>query len=169
MPRPLGHRDGHHRRADRDQAGNDGVGGVPHGGFAIHLQGIGKREVGIKRRISGEALAAQIKIWQKQDGRPLYLVLGMLSTKDARAFLQPMAAYIDEACTVSVPDEALSYHPAELAERAHDAGIKNVSPAKNVQEALLRLTQKAPGRILICGSLYLAGHVLRENGQFIAP
>lgn len=114
---------------------------------------------------AGEALAAQMEIWRQQDGRPLYLVLGMLATKDARAFLRPVAKYISTACAISIPNEPLAYLPTEITRSMRESGIADAATAKNTGDALSQLMQKSPGRILICGSLYLAGHVLSENGQ----
>jgi dihydrofolate synthase/folylpolyglutamate synthase len=118
---------------------------------------------------AGEILADQMKIWRERDGRPLYLVIGMLSTKDTRAFLRPLAPYVAEARAIPVPGETLSLFPIELAQQARDAGIESVATANNIREALSDFARRPPGRILICGSLYLAGHVLKENGQFVAP
>jgi dihydrofolate synthase/folylpolyglutamate synthase len=120
---------------------------------------------------AGEALAAQIERWRHEDGgypRPLHVVLGMLTTKRPAEFLLPFATRIAQLRTVPVPDEALGFQPAALAEEARAAGVTAAEPRENVAAALRDLALAASGavapRVLICGSLYLAGAVLRENG-----
>jgi len=117
---------------------------------------------------AGEVLAAQAEIWRRENPEKLLtLVFGMLSTKDPRAFLAPLAPYVEKLCTVAIPDEALTFSAAELAMQARAAGMEKATPAKNITEALRDLTRPPgmAGRILICGSLYLAGHVLRQNAE----
>lgn len=96
--------------------------------------------------------------------RPLHLVCGMLRTKDAAGYLAPLAPLADQAVAVSIPGETATLSAAETSAAARDAGLE-ASEARTVGAAVERIAAKAPGaRILICGSLYLAGHVLRENG-----
>jgi len=110
---------------------------------------------------AGAALARTVAAW---DDRPLRLVLGMLDTKDPAAFLRPLAPYLRGVRTVAVPGEAHALPPERLAALARDAGIE-AEPAPSVTEAVAGLVAAgAPVRILICGSLYLAGSVLAENG-----
>ncbi|MDF1587257.1 bifunctional folylpolyglutamate synthase/dihydrofolate synthase [Marinimicrococcus flavescens] len=98
-------------------------------------------------------------------GRPLHLVVGMLNTKDIGNFLAPLAGLAASLQTVAVPGEPASRDPAEAAGEAASLGVP-ASPAPSVQAALERIAREHPGPslVLICGSLYLAGHVLRENG-----
>ncbi len=118
---------------------------------------------------AGEVLAAQIALWRQEDGehpKPLSIILGMLTTKRPAEFLSPFAPSITQLRTVPVPHEPLSFTPSALADEAHKLGIPSVGIAENVEEALRDLAQQpssVPPRILICGSLYLAGTVLAEN------
>jgi dihydrofolate synthase/folylpolyglutamate synthase len=66
--------------------------------------------------------------------------------------------------TVPVPDEPASRDPVEAAAEAGRLGIA-ATPAPDVASALgaIAAAEPAPARVLVCGSLYLAGHVLREN------
>jgi dihydrofolate synthase/folylpolyglutamate synthase len=110
---------------------------------------------------AGEALAASL------DGagmRPLHLVVGMLNTKDEAGFLRPLAPLASSVHTVPVPDEQASRDPIEAAAEARRFGIA-ASPAPDVASALAAIAATDPdaARVLVCGSLYLAGHVLREN------
>jgi len=110
---------------------------------------------------AGIVLGAVAAEWRD---RPLSLVCGMLNTKAAEDFLRPLAPHADAVRTVAVPGEAASLTAAEAAARARTVGLA-AKPCGNVQEAVEDLVREtaAPGRILICGSLYLAGRVLAEN------
>jgi dihydrofolate synthase/folylpolyglutamate synthase len=114
---------------------------------------------------AAEALALQMQAWRKEDNRPCYLVYGMLATKDSASFLASLKLYAGALRAVAIPGEALALMPDELAAVARKVGIENSKTASGIHAALLDLVRSslAPGRILICGSLYLAGYVLREN------
>ena len=111
---------------------------------------------------AGEALAASL---DRADPRPLHLVVGMLSTKDLSGFLRPLSTLARSLHTVPVPDESASRDPIEAAAQAMRLGIP-ATPARDLARALRAIAQieTGPARVLVCGSLYLAGHVLRENG-----
>jgi dihydrofolate synthase/folylpolyglutamate synthase len=97
--------------------------------------------------------------------RPLYLICGMLNTKDVRGYLRPLAPHVTRLCAVSIPGETATLTAAETAAAARDVGM-SAEEAASVSAALARIVAEAPGaRVLICGSLYLAGEVLRENVQ----
>lgn len=110
---------------------------------------------------AGQALAASLN---GPDRRPLHLVVGMLNTKDEPGFLRPLAPLATSVHTVPVPDEAASRDPIEAAAEAARLGIA-ATPAPDVTSALgsIAAAERDPARVLVCGSLYLAGHVLREN------
>jgi dihydrofolate synthase/folylpolyglutamate synthase len=112
---------------------------------------------------AASVLAQHLTGWRD---RPVHLVFGMLRAKDARAFLAELAPSIDRAATVPVPDEPTSLGAEEAAAIAARQGIQAV-PTKDMAEALklLAVASSMPARILICGSLYLAGAVLAENGK----
>lgn len=99
--------------------------------------------------------------------RPLYIVAGMLNTKDAVGFLEPLAEFASGIYAVPIPDEPASLEPEVLAEAARKLGTE-ASVYTSIAESLEAITRahnaRAP-RVLICGSLYLAGRVLRENGM----
>jgi dihydrofolate synthase/folylpolyglutamate synthase len=114
----------------------------------------------------GLALARMASDWAKEPGAlPLYLVFGMLTTKDASGFLRPLARHARAARAVPFPEGHNAYTPAEACERAAEVGL-DCQPVNDIGAALedLLATQPAPMRILICGSLYLAGAVLARNG-----
>jgi dihydrofolate synthase/folylpolyglutamate synthase len=113
----------------------------------------------------GLVLARQAAEWASEPGAlPLYLIFGMLTTKDASGFLRPLARHARTARAVPIEGHA-AYTPQEACARAAEVGL-DCLPANDVGAALedLLATQPAPMRILICGSLYLAGTVLARNG-----
>lgn len=109
----------------------------------------------------GEALAATLARMPK---RPTHLICGMLNTKDIGGYLRPLARHADSLTAVSIPGEKNTL-PAEETQAAARAAGLSATTASSVQDAVDRVAGADPqARILICGSLYLAGQVLRENG-----
>lgn len=101
---------------------------------------------------------------QVANGRPAHLILGMLSNKDATGLLAPFAPLAASFTAVPVPGHA-HHDPADLAATARALGIPSAATAPDVPTALDSLhTTEAP-LVLILGSLYLAGEVLRENDE----
>ena len=112
------------------------------------------------------ATAAALADLEERVSRPLVLVAGMLSTKDAPGFLDNFAGLARHVVAVPVPGHEASIAPEEIAGIARASGIP-AAARDNVEEALTaiaRLELDPPPRILITGSLYLAGHVLAANG-----
>ena len=107
------------------------------------------------------AAAALANVLGGWTDRPVYLVAGMLRTRDPEPYLAALAPFVQKACTVAVPDEDASLTAAELAVASQRVGIET-RPAANVAEAIGLLASGSAGRILICGSLYLAGSVLAD-------
>jgi dihydrofolate synthase/folylpolyglutamate synthase len=109
---------------------------------------------------AGAALAATL------DGlpeRPTHLVCGMLDTKDITGYMAPLARHAEGLTAISIPGEAATL-PAETTARAAAQAGMTATTAPDLDSALQAIITERPGaRILICGSLYLAGHVLREN------
>lgn len=95
--------------------------------------------------------------------RPLHLICGMLNTKDATGYMAPLAPHAKHLHAVSIPGEANTLTADDTCAAATRAGLPN-SAARSVAQAITAITATDPNaRILICGSLYLAGHILREN------
>lgn len=110
---------------------------------------------------AGSALA---KVLADLPKRPTHLICGMLNTKDISGYLSPLAAQADSLTAVSIPGEANTL-PAHETEAAALAVGMTAQSATSTSEALAAIATKDPNaRVLICGSLYLAGAVLRENG-----
>jgi dihydrofolate synthase/folylpolyglutamate synthase len=117
---------------------------------------------------AGQVLAQQAAAWKQKDGprpRPLFLICGMLTTKNVQEFLSPLAPFVTEMRTIAIPEEGLSFSASALAAEAKNASFTNVLAAESITEAIQSLVslQAPSARILICGSLYLAGKVLSEN------
>ncbi|MHB1206140.1 MAG: bifunctional folylpolyglutamate synthase/dihydrofolate synthase, partial [Rhodospirillaceae bacterium] len=93
---------------------------------------------------------------------PLHLVCGMLSTKAAEDYLRPLARMTASFTAIPIPGNDLAFTPTDLAAAAAAAGMTEVGMAENAAQALAHLSG-ARSRILICGSLYLAGEILKEN------
>ncbi|WP_027135731.1 bifunctional folylpolyglutamate synthase/dihydrofolate synthase [Geminicoccus roseus] len=98
--------------------------------------------------------------------RPLHLVVGMLNTKDASAFLAPLLARASTCTMVPIPDEPLSRPPEELAAAAAELGHPARQAAHHVDavRAIVALSSDEPSLILVCGSLHFAGVVLADHG-----
>lgn len=101
--------------------------------------------------------------------KPLYLICGMLENKDSVGFLSAFRGLVRHIVTVTIPDAEASLGAGALYDRARAAGLE-ASPAEDLEDAMLQVAamarvdeEETPPRVLICGSLYLAGKVLAEN------
>ncbi len=109
----------------------------------------------------GQAVAETLARMAK---RETHLICGMLNTKDVAGYMRPMAGLVTQLHAVSIPGEKNTLPADTTAEAAQAAGIP-ARTAGSVAEALADIAAKSPeARVLICGSLYLAGSILRENG-----
>jgi dihydrofolate synthase/folylpolyglutamate synthase len=108
----------------------------------------------------GQAIAATLARMPK---RPTHLICGMLNTKDIAGYLRPLGPHVASLAAVSIPGEAATLPASATCAAALSAGMAAVE-AGSVLEALQAIVAVDPeARVLICGSLYLAGQVLREN------
>ena len=109
---------------------------------------------------AGRVIARAFSDINDRHSRPLVLIWGMLNTKDAASFIEPFAGLAQRVVTITIPDEPNAVPADELAEIARSRNL-SAETATSLTKALGQalLTTPAP-RILICGSLYLAGHVL---------
>jgi dihydrofolate synthase/folylpolyglutamate synthase len=116
------------------------------------------------------AVSRAIADLEERGERPLYLVCGMLANKNPVEFLASFGGLARHVVTVAIPGEANSLGAGALYDAARRAGL-DAAPAEDLEDAMLQIAARAqfndhepPPRILICGSLYLAGKVLAENG-----
>lgn len=101
-------------------------------------------------------------------GDPLYLVVGMLNSKSPCAFLAPMARSVRGLTAIAIPGEANAIPAADLAAAADALGMATAT-ADGIENAIqaiaMRHAPAGPARVLVTGSLYLAGEVLALSDQ----
>ncbi len=114
---------------------------------------------------AAEAIAGQARKWREEaPDMPLHGILGMLNSKDPKAFLQPLASQFTALRCVTIPGEDAALEASELCDTAKAFSLPAAS-SPSVDRAVGELVANSTGagRILICGSLYLAGSVLTAN------
>ena len=114
----------------------------------------------------GRVAAAALGDLEERVSRPLVVIVGMMASKDAGAFLANFAGLTRHIIAVQIPDRDNAMPPDRMADAARALGMR-VETSASVEAALrslVRLAYEVPPRILITGSLYLAGHVLAANG-----
>ncbi|MHA7887571.1 bifunctional folylpolyglutamate synthase/dihydrofolate synthase [Roseicyclus sp.] len=110
---------------------------------------------------AARAIAALLAEMSK---RPTHLICGMLNTKDVTGYMAPLAKVAQSLHAVSIPGQTATLSATETAAAARKAGFP-AHEADSVAAALAAITAQDPqARILICGSLYLAGEILKQNG-----
>jgi dihydrofolate synthase/folylpolyglutamate synthase len=114
----------------------------------------------------GRVVSAALGDLEERVSRPLVAIVGMMANKDAVGFLANFAGLTRHIIAVQIPDRAGAMTPETLADAARGLGMRVETSASVAAalEALTKLAYEVPPRILITGSLYLAGHVLAENG-----
>ncbi len=118
--------------------------------------------------VIAEALAEQ----EERFARPLFLICGMINTKDQTGYFRAFHGMVRHVYAVPVSFSDAGVPNTELAACAEEAGL-SAEPVNSVANALMLLrdtwdTSDPPPRILIGGSLYLVGAVLAENGTLPA-
>src|SRR5262245_25062576 len=110
---------------------------------------------------AGRAVAESLAELDERLSRPLALVTGMLKTKEAAGYFRPFKGLARRVITIAIPGEENAMPADELARIARAEGL-DASPAGSIEEAVRHASQipGAPVRLLIGGSLYLAGRVL---------
>ena len=121
-------------------------------------------------------LAPEVRQWLEEEiaeqeerfARPLFLIIGMLNTKDQAGYFHAFHGMARHVFTVPVNESDAGVDNAELSAIANQAGL-SAEPVSSVANALRLLrdnwdASEPPPRILIGGSLYLVGEVLAENG-----
>jgi len=114
----------------------------------------------------GRVLAAAMADLEERSAAPLVLIAGMLGTKDAAGFLRNFSGLARELIAVPIAAQLAARPAAEIAAIAQQVGL-TASTAPGIEAALASLHDfvwDRPPRVLICGSLYLAGEVLAANG-----
>jgi dihydrofolate synthase / folylpolyglutamate synthase len=117
----------------------------------------------------GRALAQAMADFEEQASRPLALICGTLNTKDTAGFLRHFKGLAQETLAVPIVGEHAGRPAEEVAGFAQSVGL-NAAACQSVEAALRFLAARdwiVPPRILIAGSLYLAGLVLEANGTLL--
>jgi dihydrofolate synthase/folylpolyglutamate synthase len=109
---------------------------------------------------AGAALAEALS---RLPERPVHLICGMLKTKDVAGFLRPLGTIARSLHAVSIPGETATLSAGETCAVAESTGFR-AHRAEDISAAICAIAAESPNaRILICGSLYLAGQVLQQN------
>ena len=118
----------------------------------------------------GRAIAAALADLEERVSRPLVLIVGMLASKDCEGFLGNFTGLVRRMIAVPVPGAETGMSAEAVADAARAIGLPATSRDNLIEalDAARKLDLDPPPRILITGSLYLAGEVLRENGTLPA-
>lgn len=120
------------------------------GGFELWLDGGHNAGAGL-------ALAAHCATWRE---KPLHLVVGMKKGKASADFLRPLIPFATTLTAVAEPGQHLAMSVDDIVAASGGVAV----PGPDVAGALARIGREGPpGRVLICGSLYLAGEVLKAE------
>jgi dihydrofolate synthase / folylpolyglutamate synthase len=112
---------------------------------------------------AGRVLAQAFSELNDRHSRPLVLVWGMLNTKDVGSFIGCFAGIASRVVAITIPDEENAVAAEKLADAARAHGLA-AETAQSLEAALRQASSTVPApRILICGSLYLAGRVLAAH------
>ncbi len=112
---------------------------------------------------AGKVVAASLAELEERVPRPAILICGMLNTKDPGEYLSAFAGLASKVVTLAIPGEENAFSANELATHAAAAGLSSQA-ATGIEHAFsLARNGDEPVRVLVCGTLYLAGHVLAMN------
>ncbi|WP_439600730.1 bifunctional folylpolyglutamate synthase/dihydrofolate synthase [Devosia sp.] len=110
------------------------------------------------------ALALALGEMQARRPLPLVLIMGLMNTRKPADFLAPFAGMIEKVFALSIPGEPNAHPAATIVEQAREGGFDAVQ-SSSILNALADAAKLGhPARVVFAGSLYLAGHVLHQNG-----
>ncbi len=117
---------------------------------------------------AGEAIAQELANLEERAPMPVFIIAGMLQTKDPSGFFKAFTGLAERVFTVPIHDSEQGYAPKVLAQVASDCGLEahsclSVADAFSAIEGVLSGNESC--RVIICGSLYLVGEVLRDNNE----
>jgi len=114
---------------------------------------------------AAEQICKSFAKMNEASAKPTYLIAGMLNTKDQTSFFAGLKPIIERGYCVPIDDETAATPENELAQLAQKAGLDMVATSNlsSAVKALKPVVESSPCRLLIAGSLYLAGQILREN------
>lgn len=117
---------------------------------------------------AGRVIAEAMANLEERQPRPLFLITGMLNTKEPAGFFEAFSGIVKHVYTVPIRSSDAGIDPVALASDAAAAGL-SAEPVDGFEAAFRRIRDVwsdtgRPPRILVCGSLYLVGDVLKANG-----
>lgn len=118
---------------------------------------------GIHNAHGAAAVAITLRDLDRARPAPLVLIMGLMNTRAPAAVLAPFAGMAQQVFTLTIPGEPNAHKAAYIADEARKAGF-DARPMRSVTAALKAAAAVPAARVLICGSLYLAGAVLAQNG-----
>lgn len=116
---------------------------------------------------AGAVIAACLADLDEKRPLTVYMLCGMINTKDPSGFLEAFRGLVRKVVTVPVAESDSSISASDLASIAAQSGLDAISTAsldEGIAELVRQLSAAGPCRVMVCGSLYLIGEVLRENG-----
>jgi dihydrofolate synthase/folylpolyglutamate synthase len=111
----------------------------------------------------GSVLAAALREMNAARPKPLVLIMGTFANKDAEGYLSHFGNMPHRVLTIPIPGDRAAWKARTLADLAEKLGL-TARPMRSVRSALKAAMEIEDARIVICGSLHLAGHVLAEDG-----
>ncbi len=117
---------------------------------------------GIHNAHGAAAVATTLRDLDRARPAPLVLIMGLMNTRAPAAVLAPFAGMAQQVLTLSIPGEPNAHKAGYIADEARKAGF-DARPMRSVTAALKAAADVPNARVLICGSLYLAGAVLAQN------
>jgi dihydrofolate synthase/folylpolyglutamate synthase len=109
------------------------------------------------------ALALSLEEMNAARPKPLVLILGMINTREPRDFLEPFKGLNPRVLTLTIPGEANAHKATYVAAEARKAGLE-AQPFRALGQAIDAAAALEGARVVIGGSLYLAGYALDKNG-----
>lgn len=110
------------------------------------------------------ALALALQEMQARRPLPLVLIMGLMNTRKPADFLAPFTGMIEQVLALTIPGEPNAHLATTIVEQAHEGGFAAVQ-SRSILNALADAAKLGhPARVVFAGSLYLAGHVLHQNG-----
>ena len=109
------------------------------------------------------ALARALAVLQGQRPAPLVLIMGMMNNRSPAIFLEPLRQFNPKVLGLTIPGEANAHEASAIAQAAQALSLE-ATPQRSLGAAIRKAAGVPGGRVVICGSLYLAGHALALNG-----
>ena len=109
------------------------------------------------------ALALALREMHEKRPMPVRLIMGLMNTRKPADFLAPFKGMAEQVYALTIPGEPNAHPAAEIVVQAKAAGFDAVDGG-SILNALAAAAEGGPARVVFAGSLYLAGHVLHQNG-----